>query len=187
MTRKLGTQLVSTNRYPYLFFKEKIRSKVTLEVFVSAGVYSVTLDAEEGLATISGEVDPNILLKAITNTGKHAELKWVNFKHPAPNHYAGSGYYNNVDDDGYYGSHGYGYDYGYGSHSGAYGPTNQSYYGGRELMPPAEGMYWDAPQNYWPQPQGWPQVTDQYYYDYPSSYNYSSNYGYLPPSGSHYH
>ncbi|KAF7142009.1 hypothetical protein RHSIM_Rhsim06G0227800 [Rhododendron simsii] len=143
------------------------------------GVYSVTLDAEQGLATISGEVDPNILLKAITNTGKHAELKWVNFKLPAPNHYAGSGYYNNVD-DGYYG-HGYGYDYGYGSHSGAYGPTNQSYYGGRELMPPAEGMYWDAPQSYWPQSQGWPQVSDEYY-NYTPSYDYSSNYGYPPPS-----
>ncbi|CAI9756819.1 unnamed protein product [Fraxinus pennsylvanica] len=45
------------------------------------GVYSVTIDAEEGTARVSGLVDPNILMRALTRTGYHAELKWVKLKH----------------------------------------------------------------------------------------------------------
>ncbi|CAL5390281.1 unnamed protein product [Camellia sinensis] len=63
-----------------------------------SGVYSVTIDAEEGLAKISGEVDPNILLSALGRSGRHAELKWVKLKSTAPNR----AYY---DDHGH--SHGY--------------------------------------------------------------------------------
>ncbi|KAH7860431.1 hypothetical protein Vadar_013317 [Vaccinium darrowii] len=176
-----------------------VRSDST-EVSVSAGEYSITIDTEEGLARISGAVDPNMVLKAISRPGKHAELKWVNLKSPSPNFYTGAAsYYNN--DNAYYGS-GYGYGshsgygpmnqsgYGYGSHSGygpmnqsgygshsGYGPMDQSYYRGSEFMP-AEGMYWGdtLQQNYWPQ------VPDYHYQP-------QSNYGnYVPPSGiGHYH
>lgn len=46
------------------------------------GVYSVTWDVEKNLFKISGEVDPNILLKAVLRTGEHAELVSVKLKHP---------------------------------------------------------------------------------------------------------
>lgn len=47
-----------------------------------AGVYSVDIDASAGLATVSGEVDPNMLLKSLARTGMHAEIAWASFKHP---------------------------------------------------------------------------------------------------------
>ncbi|CAN4103928.1 unnamed protein product [Withania somnifera] len=74
------------------------------------GVYSVTIDAEEGLAKISGEVDPNLLLRALSRSGlgNHAELQWASLKHPSlSNSYMAAGY----------GS----YNHGYGSHSHGYG------------------------------------------------------------------
>lgn len=54
-----------------------------LEVLSSIiGVYSVDIDANKGEIMVSGEVDPNVLLKAITRTGKHAKLAWVKLNHP---------------------------------------------------------------------------------------------------------
>ncbi|KAK3010044.1 hypothetical protein RJ639_012813 [Escallonia herrerae] len=47
------------------------------------GVYSLTIDAQEGTARIAGEVDRNILLGALARSGRHAELVRVNLKHPA--------------------------------------------------------------------------------------------------------
>ena len=62
----------------------------------------MTIDAEEGIAKISGEVDPNMLLPALGSGGRHAELNWVNLKSPAPNR----AYY-----DHGYSSYNYGHDY----------------------------------------------------------------------------
>ncbi|KAL3508380.1 hypothetical protein ACH5RR_027781 [Cinchona calisaya] len=59
----------------------------TVEILNSIiGVYSVTIDADEGIARIYGEVDPNILLKAIARSGRHAEIVRVNIKHPQIKH-----------------------------------------------------------------------------------------------------
>lgn len=38
------------------------------------GVYTVTVDAEQGKVNVSGNVDPNILIKKLSKSGKHAEL-----------------------------------------------------------------------------------------------------------------
>ncbi|XP_076946911.1 uncharacterized protein LOC143618689 [Bidens hawaiensis] len=46
------------------------------------GVYSVEWDVEKHLFTVSGEVDPSILLKAALRTGEHAEMVTVKIKHP---------------------------------------------------------------------------------------------------------
>lgn len=46
----------------------------------------MTIDAEEGTIKMSGEVDPKILLRALTRTGKHAELVWMKLEHPSLNH-----------------------------------------------------------------------------------------------------
>ncbi|KAL2460551.1 heavy metal-associated isoprenylated plant protein 32 [Abeliophyllum distichum] len=69
----------------------------TLEVLNSiCGVYSLTFDAEEGLAKISGEVNPNILLSALARTGQHAEIVWAKLNHPRIDR----GYYNDNDSYG---------------------------------------------------------------------------------------
>lgn len=47
-----------------------------------AGVYSVDIDAAAGLAKVSGEVDPNMLLKALARTGMHAKIVWASLTHP---------------------------------------------------------------------------------------------------------
>ncbi|CAN4102626.1 unnamed protein product [Withania somnifera] len=80
------------------------------------GVYSVTIDAEEEIAKISGEVDPNLLLRALSRSGlgNHAELQWASLKHPSlSNSYMADGY----------GS----YNHGYGSQSHGYGSYNHGY------------------------------------------------------------
>ncbi|KAA8523555.1 hypothetical protein F0562_009978 [Nyssa sinensis] len=46
------------------------------------GVYSVTIDAEQGTTKVIGEVDPSVLLRALARSGNHAELLWVNLKSP---------------------------------------------------------------------------------------------------------
>ncbi|MCD7466759.1 hypothetical protein HAX54_003764 [Datura stramonium] len=77
------------------------------------GVYSVTIDSEDGTAKISGEVDPNLLLRALSRSGlgNHAEVQWVRLKHPmlSNSHMAD------------------GYGYGYGSHNHGYGSYNHGY------------------------------------------------------------
>ncbi|XP_075101041.1 heavy metal-associated isoprenylated plant protein 44-like [Nicotiana tabacum] len=73
------------------------------------GVYSLTIDAKAGEVRVCGEVDPNILVKALTRTGKHAEVVYVKLKHPGltpRNHYY-------ANDNRYYrppyGGHGHNY------------------------------------------------------------------------------
>ncbi|XP_073277666.1 heavy metal-associated isoprenylated plant protein 32-like [Primulina huaijiensis] len=38
------------------------------------GVYTINIDSEQGKVTVSGDVDPDILIKKLTKNGKHAEL-----------------------------------------------------------------------------------------------------------------
>ncbi|KAL3531376.1 hypothetical protein ACH5RR_010698 [Cinchona calisaya] len=64
---------------------EACKMKIVEVLSSVIGVYSVDIDAREGMAKVSGEVDPNILLKALARTGKHAELAWVKLKHPMLN------------------------------------------------------------------------------------------------------
>ncbi|KAK2967271.1 hypothetical protein RJ640_004837 [Escallonia rubra] len=81
------------------------------------GVYSVSIDSRSGTAKVSGEVDPNILLRALATAGNHAELVRVKLKHSGLNR-------------GYHGSYGFGsygtvdhslYAYGTGYAAGLYG------------------------------------------------------------------
>lgn len=48
-----------------------------------AGTYNISIDGERGLADISGQVDPNMLLHALGRSGQHAELVRVKLQHPA--------------------------------------------------------------------------------------------------------
>ncbi|XP_009790441.1 heavy metal-associated isoprenylated plant protein 32-like isoform X1 [Nicotiana sylvestris] len=82
------------------------------------GVYSVTIESDE--ARIYGEVDPNLLLRALSKSGRgnHAEVKWVTLKHPllSNSHMAdGYGSYNHR-----YGSNSHGYGYNSYSHGHDY-------------------------------------------------------------------
>ncbi|KAI3770336.1 hypothetical protein L6452_01464 [Arctium lappa] len=54
------------------------------------GVYSVRWDAQQSSLRIRGEVNPNYLLKAVMDTGEHAELVNVELNHPQLRH----NYYN---------------------------------------------------------------------------------------------
>lgn len=132
-----------------------------------SGVYSVTIDAEEGLAKISGEVDPNILLQAVGTSGKHAELKWVQLNSPVlPNR---SQHYRD-DMDKPYGP----YSISYGQYHG-YGRAIEQPHWGRRALPEAEGGLWcDTHSRYCLPPP------PEY------SYNYSSISVYPPPQGAHY-
>ncbi|KAK3013180.1 hypothetical protein RJ639_007899, partial [Escallonia herrerae] len=87
------------------------------------GVYSVTIDAQEGTARIAGEVDPNILLGALARSGRHAELVRVNLKHPVLKR---SHYYdeNCTSYDNNHGPYGYG---GHGYRDAIDGPHHYSY------------------------------------------------------------
>ncbi|PSR85392.1 Heavy metal-associated isoprenylated plant protein, partial [Actinidia chinensis var. chinensis] len=132
-------------------------------------VYSVTLDAEEGLAKISGEMDPNILLWALARNGKHAELKWVSLKSTTPK----KGYYN--------------YNNGYRSDSYngySYGTSNQPYRNGRTL--PERSRY-DSHQSYCPQ-SGQYHPNDSNYRNgrtLPERSRYDSHQSYCPQSGQY--
>lgn len=39
-----------------------------------AGVYSTSIDSEQGKVTVTGNVDPTILVNKLVKSGKHAEL-----------------------------------------------------------------------------------------------------------------
>ncbi|CAH9057111.1 unnamed protein product [Cuscuta europaea] len=82
-----------------------------MEVLSSiSGVYSVNIDAEQGLATVVGEVEPNALLRALSKSGEHAELVRVTLKDPRMNRYSNyeaSYAYNKSYDNGNYNAYGY--------------------------------------------------------------------------------
>ncbi|VFQ84146.1 unnamed protein product [Cuscuta campestris] len=50
-----------------------------------SGVYSVEIDGEKGMATVVGEVEPNALLGAVANSGKHARLARATLRDPRMN------------------------------------------------------------------------------------------------------
>ncbi|GFQ00298.1 hypothetical protein PHJA_002173800 [Phtheirospermum japonicum] len=57
-----------------------------LEVLGSiCGEYNIDIDTEEGLVKVYALVDPNLLMKALSRTGYHAELKWAKLQHPKVN------------------------------------------------------------------------------------------------------
>lgn len=58
------------------FLIHKVQVNIALVVHY-AGVYQVSIDAEQQKVTVSGSVDPEILLKKLVKAGKHAEL-WSN-------------------------------------------------------------------------------------------------------------
>nr|XP_027061041.1 heavy metal-associated isoprenylated plant protein 32-like [Coffea arabica] len=106
----------------------------TMEILGSiVGVYSVAIDGEEGLAKIYGEVDPNMLLRAIGTSGRHAELVRMDIKHPQIN-----------EDASCRRRHGYNYDAllennpcggGYGHGYGRSLPDHTSCYGHEQYYP----------------------------------------------------
>ncbi|PWA95538.1 spo11/DNA topoisomerase VI subunit A, Heavy metal-associated domain, HMA [Artemisia annua] len=125
----------------------------TLRVLSSVvGVYEVSMDAEKKLFRISGEVDPNILVKQLFDAGKHAELVSFKAKHPHLR-------YQNYNSHASSSSYGGGYvpyhrdGYNYGSYGGGYNLLPEHPYGMQRMAPP--------------------QI------EYPSSYN--NTYGYQNP------
>ncbi|XP_042754077.1 heavy metal-associated isoprenylated plant protein 42 [Lactuca sativa] len=133
----------------------------TIEVLRSiSGVYSVTWDAEKNIFKISGEVDPNILLKAVMRTGEHAELVNVKLNHPQLRHTNYNYNYNN-------------HNFGYGYHI----PSSSSYRR-RDIRPLPEHEFYPVTSSAYRRPPG-----IQYL---PSNYDTTSyGYGYenpLPPA-----
>ncbi|WMV47124.1 hypothetical protein MTR67_040509 [Solanum verrucosum] len=98
---------------------------------VKLRVYALTINAEKGEVNVCGEVDPNLLVKALKGTGKHAEIVHVKLKHPSlttpTTHYRPS--YNGYG----HGYHGLGYGYGHG-HSYGYS-RGHDYYNTMPMSP----------------------------------------------------
>lgn len=92
---------------------------------IHAGLYNISIDADRGIADISGQVDPNMLLYALAKAGQHAELLRVKLQHPSLN-YNNNPYY-------YYGDNALGMTDMYGMAS-SYGTYNQPY--------PIHDPYW---------------------------------------------
>ncbi|KAL8499740.1 hypothetical protein ACS0TY_019634 [Phlomoides rotata] len=49
------------------------------------GVYEIDYSAKEGVATVSAVVDPNLLMKALSGSGPHAECIGFKLRHPKMN------------------------------------------------------------------------------------------------------
>ncbi|KAK4355549.1 hypothetical protein RND71_024520 [Anisodus tanguticus] len=107
------------------------------------GVYALTINAEKGEVNVCGEVDPNLLVKALKGTGKHAEIVSVKLKHPA---LTPTTYYRPA-----YSGYGYGYGYNYSALNGPYG-----YYHTMAMSP-----YYSMRR---------PMMEHPHYYGHPSSY-----------------
>ena len=54
----------------YFHFNSWVRSVF----FHLLGVYKTDIDAEQGKVTVSGTVDPAVLIKKLAKSGKHAEV-----------------------------------------------------------------------------------------------------------------
>lgn len=59
---------------------------------IHAGLYNISIDADRGIADISGQVDPSMLLQALAKAGQHAELVRVKLQHPSLS-YSNNPYY----------------------------------------------------------------------------------------------
>lgn len=127
-----------------------------LKLSTLAGEYSIDIDAKQGRIKIFGEVDPNVLLKAIARTGRHAKVVWARMNHPSVNR----SYHGGADYDS-----GYGYGYGYGYRSSALEDSNGGYYG-RGALPSSSGHDTTAHcHHYYPMRRSVPD------YHYPSYYS----------------
>ncbi|KAG2678178.1 hypothetical protein I3760_12G131900 [Carya illinoinensis] len=102
--------------------------KAMIKVLRSIQGVSYNIDGQQGLAYVSGSIDPAVLLKMLAKVGKHAELFWVDSRRQHWNNplvqgdvshdhdyrnrnYARMGYYygNSYGDHGQYGMLGYDY------------------------------------------------------------------------------
>ncbi|WJX28771.1 hypothetical protein P8452_17450 [Trifolium repens] len=72
------------------------------------GVYTITIDGEEGTVKVTGRVNPNTLLSVLEKYGKHAQVKYVKFEGEVvernSNYYGEYGYnpYDGMEYQGYY-------------------------------------------------------------------------------------
>jgi hypothetical protein len=66
-------------------------------IHLISGVYSITMDGDEGTVKVSGRVNPNTLLSVLETNGKHAKVKYVKFEGEVvernPNYYGKYDYY----------------------------------------------------------------------------------------------
>ncbi|KAJ4867098.1 Heavy metal transport/detoxification superfamily protein [Raphanus sativus] len=53
---------------------EGCKHKVKKQLQKIEGVYSVKADVEQGKVTVTGNVDPTLLVKKLSKSGKHAEI-----------------------------------------------------------------------------------------------------------------
>ncbi|ESW26120.1 hypothetical protein PHAVU_003G092500 [Phaseolus vulgaris] len=60
------------------------------------GVFTTQIDAEQGKVTVSGNVDPNLLIKKLAKSGKHAEL-WGAAPKPNNNHHNNQNHLGNAN------------------------------------------------------------------------------------------
>ncbi|KAK2990509.1 hypothetical protein RJ640_019789, partial [Escallonia rubra] len=61
--------------------------KVHKELKKVDGVHSIDLDGEHGRVTVSGNMDPCMLIMALAKAGKKAELLWQHTPDPPMNHH----------------------------------------------------------------------------------------------------
>ncbi|XP_074369231.1 heavy metal-associated isoprenylated plant protein 36-like [Apium graveolens] len=108
---------------------EACKMKVMEVVGSICGLYNISIDAHRGIADISGQVDPNMLLYALAKAGQHAELLRVKLQHPSIS-------YNN---NSYYGlgmADMYGMASPYGSHYHQPYPIHDPYWYSRNIHDP---------------------------------------------------
>ncbi|CAH9113631.1 unnamed protein product [Cuscuta epithymum] len=92
-----------------------------------SGVYSISIDGDENLLKICGEVDPNRLLSALSREGEHAEIVKAHLKHPGLRR---NSMYPQGSARGHgYGRSMYGHDASYGHGQLMYGHGHKPHYG----------------------------------------------------------
>ncbi|KDO61548.1 hypothetical protein CISIN_1g038889mg, partial [Citrus sinensis] len=135
--------------------------KSLIKVLARIDGVTYSIDAQQGIAYISGKVEPGTLLKLLAKAGKHAELCWVdsgnhNAKNPnniimnneVPSNGYGHGHYNDHHHQGYnYPYSQYGYYF-------ANDPPQRSWhpYPQPELYPAAGAPFYEPSPRYFPQP-----------------------------------
>ncbi|KAL5746642.1 hypothetical protein ACOSP7_027788 [Xanthoceras sorbifolium] len=129
--------------------------KSLIKMLTNIDGVTYSIDAQQGIAYISGKVDPGKILKMLAKSGKHAELCWIDSGQNPNRVPFNNGYgYPNSHDNGYNGLY-------YGTAS--YGdPYNQHY-----LMQPSAPFYEpSAPvvtvPFYEPEPKYFPQPPPPY-------------------------
>ncbi|KDP43732.1 hypothetical protein JCGZ_22359 [Jatropha curcas] len=115
--------------------------KTLIKVLKSIEGVSFTIDAEMGIARVSGKIDPDKLLVMLAKAGKHTDLLWLDSGNHLTN--ASSVHRNVVWPHGYnlHGNFGYGY---YNNHMSCppYGVIDPYMKG---PFPPQRSLYYDPP------------------------------------------